>query len=59
MNVLYFAVCDFVEFACEADHADSKCIPFHQICDGVNDCSDGADEVRCDIGNHRGCCVRH
>ena len=48
-QTIYFAECSWAEFACEVDN---KCILINKKCDGVDDCSDGADEVSCNIGRH-------
>ena len=48
--MIYFAECSWAEFTCEVDN---KCILITKKCNGVNDCSDGADEDGCDFGKQR------
>ena len=46
-KTFHFAECSWAEFTCEVDN---KCIPINKQCDGISDCSDGADEDGCDSG---------
>ena len=41
---LKFCDLDKQEFPCEAGPAKTKCIPFSEVCDGVQDCPGGRDE---------------
>lgn len=40
--LLYIVGCD--EYTC----SNGGCIPYHSLCDNMNDCEDGEDELVCD-----------
>ena len=44
-NLLIAGSCSSSEFAC----SNGNCVPFYYDCNSVTDCSDGSDEVGCEL----------